>query len=104
MTDPAGRFWRIADALMDDPGVDRGTLMRFDCLRVDGQFAAAPHHRDGSLVVKLSAERVATLIGDGVGEPFAPAGRVFREWALVRGGDDALWRELISEAVAFARG
>jgi hypothetical protein len=100
---PTDQFWRLVDPLLDEEDVTRGTLMR-DCLRVGQQLAAAPHHDDDGLIVKLPRERVAALVLDGVAEPFAPAGRVFREWARVRNPEADLWKGLIDEAVAFARG
>lgn len=97
------RFWRLVDPLLDEADIDRGTLMRFDCVRVGGQFAAAPHHSEEGLIVKLPAARVAELIEERVAESFAPASRVFREWAHVRDAGPEVWQSLIDEAVAFAR-
>jgi hypothetical protein len=34
-------------------------------------------------LVKLPQPRVGQLIAAGHGEPFAPAGRVFREWVAI---------------------
>ncbi|HMV69670.1 MAG TPA: hypothetical protein PKA64_22700, partial [Myxococcota bacterium] len=56
------------------------------------------------LVVKLDRARVAELIAAGVGEPFAPAGRTFREWVAVRSPDADGWRALLREAVLFNAG
>lgn len=50
------------------------------------------------MLVKLSQERVGELIADGVGEPFAPAGRVFREWVAVPQPDRERWQRLLTEA------
>jgi hypothetical protein len=36
------------------------------------------------------------------GEPFAPAGRVFREWVAVPRPDRRRWRAMLAEAKAFA--
>lgn len=52
----------------------------------------------GSSLVKLSAERVEELIAAGVGEAFAPAGRVFREWLAVPAAHEASWGAMIDEA------
>ena len=38
------------------------------------------------------------------GEPFAPAGRVFREWVSVERRDKDEWRELMDEAIRFVGG
>lgn len=92
-------FWSIAEALMERGVAESGTLMGHDCLRLGGEFVAMA---DGAerLVVKLNADRVADLIEDGTGAPFAPAGRAFREWVLVAEPDRERWTELIEEAVA----
>ena len=105
MTDaPGDSFWEVLEHLLDEPDIDQGTIMRFDCLRVNGEFAAAPHHTGSGVILKLSAERVQQLIGDGVAAPFAPAGRAFREWAHLDAAEPAEWLPLVEEAVAFARG
>ena len=77
--------------------------MGFPCLRVEGQFFATCDHRTGNLIVKLPRARVQELIDFGVGQAFAPAGRVFREWVLVAERDDQQWSALIAEARSFVR-
>ena len=91
------RFWEIAAGCLRDGG-DRSTMMGSTCLRRDGSFCAAVDRRNGQLLVKLSAERVEELIAEGVGEAFAPAGRVFREWLAVPAEHEASWRAMIDEA------
>jgi hypothetical protein len=41
---------------------------------------------------------VEQLIADGVGKPFTPAGRTFREWVLIDDRDETRWAELIDQA------
>ena len=41
-------------------------------------------YKASGLVVKLPRPRVAALIADGTGKPFAPAGRTFSEWVCVQ--------------------
>jgi len=53
--------------------------------------------KTGRLIVKLNAARVTALIDEGVASPFAPAGKVFKEWAAV--DDDVRWRDLLTEAI-----
>ena len=77
------RFWAVAEALLDEPGITRSTMMGFACLRIDGKFFATCDHRSGALVVKLSEDRVDGLVASGRAESFAPAGRPFREWASI---------------------
>ena len=63
---------------------------------------ATVERASGSLVVKLSRTRVAELVEQGVGRPFAPAGKVFREWVAVPvDADDAVWSGLLDEAIEF---
>jgi hypothetical protein len=97
-------FWQLADEALERDDVDEGTLMGFPCLRVSGDFFATCEHRSGDLIVKLPRERVEQLIDEGVGAPFAPAGRVFKEWTLVAERDRATWLSLINEAHAFVKG
>lgn len=102
-SDPAAYFWTLAATFLEQPDVDRGTMMGFPCLRVEGAFCACAHRTSGDLIVKLSRERVVALIAEGTGQPFAPAGRTFREWVQVDRRDEVLWRGLIDEAVRRAR-
>ena len=101
--DETGFFWDLAQQFLARDDVDEGTLMNFPCLRVGGEFFATCDHRSGDLIVKLSAERVHELIDRGVGEPFAPTGRVFKEWTLVRERDAETWTDLMTDAYDFAR-
>ncbi len=96
-------FWDIAEPMYADPSVSRSTLMGFPCVRVNGEFFAMPG-RDGQLVVKLPAKRVTELVESGSGQPFAPAGRVFREWVAVEDPDEDAWRGYLQEAKAFVSG
>jgi hypothetical protein len=54
--------------------------------------------------VKLPRQRVQQLIEIGDGEPFAPAGRVFREWAMIPQPSREQWAALLNEAKRFAAG
>ena len=94
-------FWKIAEEMYSDSSVKEGTMMGFKCLRADGAFFATFDHRSGDLIVKLPRERVQSLIAEKIGQPFAPAGRVFREWAGIPNRDPKLWRVLLSEAKSF---
>lgn len=100
--DPTAFFWQVAERALSEDGVQRATMMGFPCLRVDGAFFASCDHRSGALIVKLRQERVKGLIAAGAGQPFAPAGRTFREWVLVAERDAPRWRALIDEAREFA--
>ena len=96
-------FWDVAGELMaGDTRLVEGTIMGHPCLRLDEEFVAMPELKTGRLIVKLDATRIAELIDDGEAESFAPAGKVFKEWAAVE--DQALWRGLLREAIAKAGG
>lgn len=95
------RFWKVAEQAMEqDPTLERGTIMGMACLRTGGKFVAGPWH-DG-IVVKLNRARVQEVMAGG-GLPFAPAGKVFREWVVAPTAREELWPELIEEAARLAR-
>ena len=96
-------YEELTDDLLYDPAVGRATMMGYPCVRLAGRFLASYDEREGCLVVKLPRERVAELVEDGRGEPFAPAGRVFREWVTIPTVDHGLWQQVLVEAVEFAR-
>ena len=93
----------LTDDLLYDPAVGRATMMGYPCVRLAGRFLASYDDKAGCLVVKLPRERVTELVQDGRGEPFAPAGKVFREWVAIPTADRDLWQQLLAEAVEFAR-
>jgi hypothetical protein len=97
-------FWDVANLFLTEPGATIGRLMRFPCLRADGNFFATCDHRTGDLIVKLPRQRVSELIASRAAQPFAPAGRTFKEWASIPHRDADTWRALLAEARAYARG
>lgn len=97
-------FWELAAELQrEDPRVVEGTIMNGRCLRVGGQFLAKVDRKGAGLVVKLPRERVAELIAHGEGRPFAPAGKVFKEWVAIPQPDRRRWSLLLREGVARSR-
>lgn len=72
-------FWELVESMYADPAVQRSTMMGLPCVRIDGRFFACLD-RSHSLVVKLPVARGRQLVDAGHGQPFAPAGRTFREW------------------------
>lgn len=96
-------YEELTDDLLYDPAIGRATMMGYPCVRLAGRFLASYDDKAGSLVVKLPRERVAELVDSGHGDPFAPAGKVFREWISIPTVDPQLWRTLLTEAVDFAR-
>ena len=95
-------FWRIADDLIGTHDIAEGTVFGYRCLRIGGEYLASVFSFDGALVLKLNRERADALIAEGVGLPFAPSGRPFKEWVTVPQMDETLWRDLLDEAIEIA--
>lgn len=95
-------FWEVLDELREaDDRIEEGTIMGGRCARVSGEFLGLVDFKGSGLVVKLPRARVDELIADGVGQPFAPAGKVFREWVSIPRRDRRRWRRLLLEGIAF---
>lgn len=95
-------FWElIAELQIENSRVEEGTIMGGRCARVAGEFLALSNFKDSGLVVKLPRTRVAELVASGVGQPFAPAGKLFKEWVSIPNCDPSLWRSLLREGIAF---
>jgi hypothetical protein len=95
-------FWELIDELqIEDSRVEEGTIMGGRCARVSGEFLALVDFKGSGLVVKLPKARVAELIEQGVGQPFAPAGKVFKEWVSIPERNRRRWRSLLREGIAF---
>jgi hypothetical protein len=92
----------VTDDLLYDPVVGRSTMMGYPCVRRAGRYFASFDTQTDALVVKLPSTRVDELIRDGTGEPFAPNGRVFREWVTIPQPDHVVWEQLLAEARDFA--
>lgn len=96
-------FWEIAEPLLAS-GAEKSTMMGHPCLRINGDFFASMERNTGDLIVKLAATTVDEMIDAGTAEPFAPAGRRFKEWALITSRDEDQWEALLHDALAFVRG
>lgn len=71
------------------------------CARLDGPFLALVDYKASGLVVKLPRDRVDELIAAGTGQPFARAGRTFKQWVAVPKRDRRCWLALLREGIAF---
>lgn len=94
-------FWSLADTWLTTGEVEKGTMMGFPCLRVDGKFFASLHRENDDMIIKLPKERVTDLITAGDAEPFAPNGRTFKEWARITTVDETKWQTYLEEARQF---
>jgi len=98
-------FWKLATELTkEEPRLHDSTIMNSPCLRVGTEFLALVDFKGSGLVVKLPKTRVAELIESGHGQPFAPAGRVFKEWVSVPKPDRRRWLGLLREGIEFVGG
>ncbi len=77
-------------------------MMGLPCLRWNGAFFASCDRRTGDLLVKLAEARVDELVAAERAQPFAPAGRRFREWAAIPHDRARSWKGLLDEAFEFA--
>ena len=94
--------WDLVDELREhDDRIEEGTIMGGRCARVSGEFFGLVDYKNSGMVVKLPRSRVDELIVQGIGQPFAPAGKVFREWIAIAKPDRRRWSKLLDEAVAF---
>ncbi len=99
---PEALFWDLVNELREhDDRVGEGTIMGGRCARVAGEFLGLVDYKGSGMVVKLPRDRVTELIDQGIGQPFAPAGKVFREWVVIPKPDQRQWSKLLAEAVAF---
>lgn len=96
------RFWDLAQPLLGQPGVTRSTMMGLPCLRWNGAFFASCDRRTGDLLVKLAETRVDELVAADRAQPFAPAGRRFRQWAAVPDHRSRSWKRLLDESLEYA--
>ena len=95
-------FWDLIDELREkNSRIEEGTIMGGRCARVAGEFLALVDYKNSGLVVKLPRSRVEALVAEGVGQPFAPAGKVFKEWVSIPQRNRRRWRALLLEGVAF---
>jgi hypothetical protein len=101
--EPEARFERLVGAVSGLDGVTLGSGRRgfgSGALHVHGRIFAMLTGR--RLVVKLPADRVASLIASGEGVAFdAGKGRPMKEWVALVTDDDDAWQARAREARDF---
>ncbi len=95
-------FDRLSDELIDLGEAQPGTMMGFPCLKVKTRYFACKDKSSGALIVKLTEKRVKSLISSGDAKAFAPAGQLFKQWAMMDVFEERLWREVLREAKKLA--
>lgn len=77
-------------------------MMGYPCLRLHGDFFASWDPHQHAVVVKLDRQTVTALIAGGLGEPFAPSGRPFREWLSIPPSASESWPARLDAAFDLA--
>ncbi|MFK8022786.1 MAG: hypothetical protein AB8G26_02375 [Ilumatobacter sp.] len=100
------RFWELADPHLASGRLVEGTMMGHQCLRTASTngFVATVTRSSGDIVIKLPRRHVVELVESGRGRPFAPAGKVFREWVALGDVDDDTFESLLEASIEFVDG
>ena len=97
-----GRRSAKASAATRDGADPRFIPLSMRGMMLNGKSFGMSSH--GRFILKLTAERAAALVAEGVGKPFSPApGRVMKGWLEVT-DPDADWVGLAKEAWRVAAG
>lgn len=95
-------FDKVARAFLAHADVSTGRMFGAEGLKINGKVFAMTVK--GDLVVKLPAERCASLIETGSARAFDPGhGRSMKEWVAVPANHARVWQGLANEALAFVR-
>ena len=93
-------FESVAQAFLMVPGVSRAKMFGSPTLKTGSKVFACLFK--GTLVVKLPADRVSTLIASGMGRPFDPGmGRIMKEWVVITSANAVQMRSYCDEARAY---
>jgi hypothetical protein len=81
-TTPDELFRDLIDEIRErDDGIEEGPSGAADAHVLQESSSASPPTKNG-MAIKLPRDCVEELINKGDGLPFAPAGKVFREWVV----------------------
>jgi len=95
------RLERLAQPLLERPGVSWGRMFSTDGLGIRGKiFAVVPH--DGGLMVKVPEARADELVAESAVERMVMRDRELREWVVMPdAASDSAWSALLEEACAY---
>lgn len=101
------RFAALVADFEREPGVSHGEpgikAFGHSALKINGKIFAMVSS-SGRFVIKLSKDRVDTLVALGAGQKFeAGKGRPMKEWIAMDPGSEG-WTDLAHEALRFVRG
>ena len=89
--------------LLIEDGVELSTMMKRNCLRYKGEFLAMIFEKADALIIKVSPERVNTLISEGTGMEFNFTKKRFKEWVLIPSKLEDQYEKYIHEALEYAK-
>ena len=91
-------FQSVIEALEGRPGVTKGRMFGSTVLKAQGKVFSMLVK--GKLVLKLSRQRVDSLVASGAGEYFDPGhGRPSKEWVSIGEAKQHDWLSLAEEAL-----
>jgi hypothetical protein len=93
-----GLFEKLANEMFENGTAQPGTMMGFLSLKAHGIYFAYKDKKSGSMIVKLTEKKVKDLISRDQAEAFAPAGFLYKNWAVMTVSDEVLWRALLRDA------
>jgi len=93
-------FALVVETTLKDHKVTQSKMFGSRGLRIGGKVFAMLYK--GKLVVKLSQDRVNSLLASGDGKRFDPGhGRVMKEWVAIKPFSKDEWLDLANEAKDF---
>jgi len=96
-------YQHLADHFSERDGVEKSTMMGTPCLRYRGNFIGMMFDKEGSLIVKLSPQRVNEIIADGLGKEFNFTKKRFKEWVLIPLEFEEKYADYLEEALKYAK-
>jgi len=96
-------YAKAVDLVIKEDGVEISTMMKTPCLRYKGVFMAMMFEKEDALIIKISPERVNSLISEGIGTEFNFTKKRFKEWVLIPIDYEDDYASYIYESLAYAK-